>query len=279
VQTNLLGSAPDQWLTALRELGVATIETVTINASDVELPPLPDYDGPTVFYGSSRLKVLAAQSAFVPGVWFDAEQFHARSVARHWGDWLLNYPGWIGPLAECPVPAADQASDAGETSEAGESDSVFIGPAESLKIFKGAVLSLSALRALVASTPEVSSARFQLTRATEVLIAPVQRPLAEWRCFVADGRIVATTQYLLGGVVTITGPGVAGPDFNTEFEAALRHWCPAPIFALDVAKLVDGSYRIVEANCFNSSGQYGADLRVVFAAASHRAMQDWRARR
>jgi hypothetical protein len=266
LQSTYLGESPAQWAGALAELGVSDVVLLPISPDDRVLPALGAHYGPTVFFGSSLLKVLAAGSHHIPGVWFPAENFHARTLAARWGDRMLNSRHWIGPLAE--------SLSAARTFDNGQG--VFVRPAESLKLTKGAVLEIDELRAVISSAPPASAQRrFELAVTSEVLVAPAQLLRSEWRCFVARGRVVAASQYLLGGVLTITRPGVLLPDFEAMYADLLSGWTPAPLFSLDITERADGEYRIVEVNCFNSSGLYGCDPRVVFAAANDQAQHEW----
>ena len=85
----------------------------------------------------------------------------------------------------------------------------------------------------------------------------------ECRFFVVDGAVVAGSTYKQGGVMVAgaeTDPISAG-----YARACVQRWQPARAFVLDTALTPDGP-SIVEVNCINSAGFYGADVeRIVLA--------------
>jgi hypothetical protein len=113
-----------------------------------------------------------------------------------------------------------------------------------------------------------------------ILASDVVRWAVEYRCFVADGAITTCSPYLRDGVVVDRGEGATAPDEEQHIasEFAKRVLCDAGVavpdaFVLDVGKLNDGNWAVVEANPAWSSGIYGCDpgqVLHVLERASHR---------
>ena len=101
-----------------------------------------------------------------------------------------------------------------------------------------------------------------------VQVCPVRLDLdQEFRAFVTDGRVVATSPYLVGGAVW--EPGMVSP--HTTAAAAFAQDVadavagPAAGYVLDVGLTGDRSWVAVEANPAWSSAPYGADMDAVLA--------------
>lgn len=92
----------------------------------------------------------------------------------------------------------------------------------------------------------------------------------EHRCYVAEGEVVATSPYLLADGSTYEEGWEARADldhagargFASEATAALGADQP-PAYVLDVARLDDGSWVVLEANPAWCSGFYGCELGAV----------------
>jgi hypothetical protein len=89
--------------------------------------------------------------------------------------------------------------------------------------------------------------------------------LAEYRCFIVNGKPVTSSQYRKDGVVDYQ---------NTDNYAELMCyaqkmadlWSPCPTFVLDIAKNRFGDFKVLETNCFNCSGHYAADPEKIVRA-------------
>ena len=79
-----------------------------------------------------------------------------------------------------------------------------------------------------------------------------------------DGKIVSGSAYRQNGIV---GYNKIVPDivWDKAREYA-KLYKPADIFTIDLARLDDGSIRIIEYNCFNCSGVYLCDMVETFYA-------------
>src|SRR5262249_26240444 len=110
--------------------------------------------------------------------------------------------------------------------------------------------------------------------ATLVVVARATKLTHEWRLIVANGKVVAGSQYR-----DAEGRAEAPqcPDEVLRFTATVLDsvaWRPAPMFIMDICDSEDG-LRLLELNSFGCSGHYLADLRAVVEAASELAAAAW----
>ena len=251
VQVNM-GSQSDilRDLAAIRATGQDAREFVLRPMSD----DLPDAEpgGPVVCYGSTTYVTVAARAGlWSPGVWFDEEAFTYEAWARNYGDLLLNDPAECLRTTIAGVAALDRPAD----------EMVFLRPERDLKEFSGEVRGFGEAREWCR---DVCAGGYPLIGPdTPVVLGPPHGIAAEWRLFMVDGRVAAATLYReRGRLRSVEG---APPDVVAFGEAAAARWSPAPVFVLDVCRSGPGLY-VVEAQCFNSAGFYGADLEALFGA-------------
>lgn len=207
----------------------------------VELPPL---DGPAVIHGRKTLLHAAlADPVYRRTVFLDLETFTPEASLRAWGPRMLNAEQQVLTWSEVWAQAL--------------SPRVFVRPNDDDKLFVGHVFSRGELRVFY----DEMAARGRLSPTGEVVVAPEQEIDAEARVFVVDGEIV-------GGSYYRPDYGTLLPDDLLEVATeAVRTWTPAPIFALDLAR-VEGVYRLLETNCFNGSGFHGASVAAIVERVS-----------
>lgn len=82
-------------------------------------------------------------------------------------------------------------------------------------------------------------------------------PNYEWRCWVLQEKIAELHCHSFGKL--------HNPSMDIDRKEAFEyiehinsHWTPDDMFVIDVCKY-DGKYKVVEYNCFSTSGHYGAD--------------------
>jgi hypothetical protein len=139
---------------------------------------------------------------------------------------------------------------------------VFVRPDTVWKTFRGAPVTRAAFDGALAP------ARFDPT--TLVVVAEPRTVEREWRLVVAQGAVVAASQYFVRGELS-TAPGCPA-EVRSFAERVLAQvaWRPDALFMLDVGES-DGQLHVVELNSFSCSGLYDCELAPVVAAASDTA--------
>lgn len=250
VQTNV---EPESTSPAALKVACATeglpFHEIAVLPGAPELPPLPEVKGPVVFHGRTTLILRALEHPrWRQGIFFDPSRFQHRAYATAWGSRLLNAGAeilsWEALLAERRNP--DQE--------------IFIKPNDDLKRFTGQVLRFSDCSDLYRA---LRSSPRPLDPTSEVVVAQPCEIDGEWRLFVVDGQVVTGSMYRPSGEPYLPRELVAFA------EEALAEWVPAPVFVLDVAR-VDGTWKIIECNCFNGSRFYAADVKLLVQRVSER---------
>jgi len=207
-----------------------------------ELPDLHHSQEPTVVYGATGfINNVYKSGLWNPGVFFDEVNFNYVAWYMNYGPTLLNYEGVTIYSFE---DFAHQDFDS--------STLFFIRPVKDLKEFSGTVIEFGELQAW-----HKRLLGTELDPQTEIVVAPPQNIREEWRTFVVDGRVVTGSHYRTDGRLAVH-PGL--PVHVIAFvERLSKVWSPAPVFCMDVAEDEEGKLKVIEINCFNSSGLYASD--------------------
>jgi hypothetical protein len=218
-------------------------------------------DACVVFRGTlNLLRHIHASRRWRPGAWCNFPNLACSAYYAHFGPFLLNRDYAFLPIAEA-VRLADDLFARYATD-----GYLFVRPDSVDKSFTGVVTDRSSF------TQKFFGTAFDPT--TLILVARAKRLTYEWRLIVANGQVVAGSQYR-----NATGREERPecPDEVVSFvEDVLTKvsWRPAPIFIMDVCDSEDG-LRVLELNSFGCSGHYLADLSAVVRAASELASQLW----
>lgn len=111
---------------------------------------------------------------------------------------------------------------------------------------------------VIESAIDIETIRSRLQEDDLLFLAPRKYlPNCEWRCWVLQEKIVELHCHSFGK------PHDASMDTDRKEVAKYvnrinSHWTPDDMFVIDVCKYGD-KYKVVEYNCFSTSGHYGAD--------------------
>ena len=183
------------------------------------------------------------------GLYFDPALFRWSEMQRAWGHAMLARDGHVSTI---PNILAQLSSG----------QKVFVRPDEDSKAFDGAVYDADGLRS--------ATEKWRGKGASPVIVATPVQIDAEWRLFVVSGKIVACSQYRQWGRPSIDGP-VPHSAIELGIELAAV-WSPASVFCLDLG-LSQGRIGVIEANCFNASRFYGADVTRILQAVNELATE------
>jgi hypothetical protein len=199
---------------------------------------------PTVVHGrktllhASRLDPLYRRAVF-----FDPNRFTPVAYRAEWGRRMLNADQQLVTWNEAALTNAHSA--------------LFIRPNDDDKRFTGRVFARGEFAMLGESEPNAM-----------VVIARPRDIDAEARFFVVEREIVGASFYRPNA-----DPRVPSAMLEFAREAAAA-WGPDDVYTLDVAR-VEGTFAIVEANCFNGSRFYGADVVSIVRRVSAWQLARW----
>lgn len=219
-------------------------ESVPLDACVVLLATLP------------LMRHVQTHRRWLPGGWCSFDRLRCATYYAFFGPFLLNNTYSLIPGVEA-IRQADRLFEVH-----GKDGRVFVRPDAVWKTFRGGPVSRAAFEGTLAPT------RFDPTAL--VLISEPRNVEREWRLIVAQGAVVAASQYFVRGDLN-TAPGCP-EDVRSFAERVLTAvpWQPDPLFMLDICES-DGELRVVELNSFSCSGLYDCDLGPVVAAASESA--------
>jgi hypothetical protein len=214
-----------------------------------------------VFRGTLTLvRHVQATRRWRPGGWCDFPNLACSAYYAHFGPFLLNRDYAFLPLAEAVRLADDLFA---RYAVGGQ---LFVHPDSVDKRFPGALTD----RAMFGH--RFSGASFD--PAALVVVARAKRLGREWRLVVANGEVIAGSQYRgAHGTEELAGCPEEVLAFAADVLGGVP-WRPAPAFVMDVCDSEDG-LRLLELNSFGCSGFYSADLRVVVERASALASLAW----
>jgi hypothetical protein len=147
----------------------------------------------------------------------------------------------------------------------GKNDLLFVRPDSPLKLFTGQTISLDDFN------KDYEFIGFNGFPPETIIVVSVARKLvAEWRFIVADGKIVAGSQYKDDGKL-ISIPASDAGAFAFAHQIVSTGYKPDPVWVLDVGLINDRSYRVVETGGFSFAGLYACDKDAVVQAVSSTA--------
>jgi hypothetical protein len=208
-------------------------------------------------YGSTKLVRLAQERKW-KGMFFDHEKFRVDVWNANRSD-MLNDDAEVMLVAELRNKVESIADD----------EVYFIRPVEDLKAFNGTVTTAKEIRHWMSS---VDSGNFSFDENTPVIVAQPKKILAEWRWFIVGGKIISGSTYRMHGQRLVQRE--TDPDVINEAQELADGWLPHDVCVMDVA-VIEGSPlpKVIEFNCFNSSGFYYHDIGAIVKAATK--YTDW----
>lgn len=139
-------------------------------------------------------------------------------------------------------------------------EEAFVKPGSDRKFFTAGVIQNMTLEQYLSGTMYQTGV-MDGQQSFNVIIAPVERTLIEWRFYVINGKIATQSQYFKLGNVKHE-PFVPEEAINVANEY-VKLFSPQENpthFVMDIALLPNKTFKIVEYNCFNCSGLYSCDI-------------------
>ena len=239
MQQNLV-TEPQKWNEAIAICGSKwkPIEIVPFADS------VPDVEFDTkyaVAYGSTTMiKNAYKHSNWNPGVFFTPELFRSTVWQEKYGKNMFNFEGYVTTIEklkdDCP-------------------DEMFIRPNNDLKDFSGSLIDKAGL---IRFYDKVSFGGFLFGTDAEVFVAPIKDIHKEWRCFIVDGKVVASSQYKFRSMLM---PKEGAPAEVIEFANSMANlWSPEKAYVMDICEDMNRELALIELNCFNASGVYECNV-------------------
>lgn len=241
-----------------KEIGVEYQEVLVIPFS----PDLSDItlDHKTnIYYGSTTLMYNVYHKLNQPiGLFFDDKRFSMENYMSIWKDHMLNAEGKITTFKEF------------SNEDISDDELFFIRPDADDKSFAGGVKSFKEIKDWSCSFQKFDNVI--LTEDTKILVSTPWNINKEWRNYIVDGNVVATSTYRKD-----FRPYKSNTDVPAEMlkfvEDRCKEYMPHKNFAMDIA-LCNGEYFIIECGCINSVGFYAANIGNIVKALTKSVQND-----
>lgn len=209
-----------------------------------DLPFDINKDKNNVLYGTTTLIMNAtANQDYKGAVFYNDELFQMKVYLDKWNTRMLNNDARI-----VEIHKFINEDHQGE-------EEWFIRPNEDTKSFTGLVTTFSEFKEMannaVGGTPYFQNESL-------ILVSKPKRIEKEWRNFIVDGTVVASSRYCVNRQRSIDNSDTPC-DMIRFAEECCKEFTPHDVFVMDVA-LCEGQYYIVECNCFNDTGFYDHDI-------------------
>jgi len=208
-----------------------------------------------IYYGGTKfIEGIDKRLHFPPGIFYCSKAFCMSNYIEKWGKHVLSSQAKVTTLYEF-------------SEEQHPLDSLwFVRPNADDKSFAGGVMDFGQLQEWTGGVDRVCRAEAEhgnvpdLTGHTPILVGPAYHIKKEWRNFVVNGRVVASTLYRKDH--TLNKVREAPSDMLDFVHARCAEYVPSKAFVMDIALCGDEFY-IIECGCINSAGFYAADVDVI----------------
>ncbi len=220
---------------------------------------MPPAGARVIFSGTyACLRHIVTRHSWVPGGWCNADTLKCSAYYPQFAPYLLNRRHAILTGIEAIRRQDELFADLGRDGR------LFVRPDCCWKLFTGRVVSQQDFAQALAPS------RYDST--TLVMIAQPRPIVREWRLVVADGEVIASSQYFRSGTIEVS-PGCPH-EVSAFADSILRTnlWRPDQLFMLDICESQRELY-LLELNGFSSSAFYGCDPRAVVRRASELAVR------
>jgi hypothetical protein len=199
---------------------------------------------------------VRADGDWIPGVFASVERFFCSHYFTHFGRFLLNRDYALLPFGEL-LRCADFLFDT-----FGREGRIFVRPDSPLKLFTGLVASQGTFERDVEFM-----GFYEFPRESLVVVSSPKRILREWRLVIADGQVVAGSQYKEGDE-NVRRPGIE-PGAATFAQAVLAAgYFPDPVWVMDICETADNERQLLEIGGFSFADLYACDKDAVVQAVS-----------
>lgn len=224
------------------------------------MPELDQYDLPTIFYGSKKF-VRENSPLFCPGSFGNTSRANVSHYLTNLPrEWFLNQYALMTTWGDFCNRREYWINFAGGRA--------FLRPDSGGKLFTGLVVNHENVDHEINSINQLS----RMQPEELVWTARAKEILGEFRFVIADGEVIAGSEYRWDNVLDIRSDY---PEECRELaqQVAEHEWQLDRVYTCDVALTADGP-RIVELNGFSSAGLYACDLDAVVAGVSAAAASE-----
>lgn len=233
---------------------------------------------PTVFYGSlnyCRDAQKRAPKIWHPFAWNNWSAMRCQSYFAYWGKFLVSplygfFP--YGELSRIKDFLYLTYSDFPFRPLRSDAEKIFIKPDENDKLFTGQLVAMGRLEDWMG----IEHSYGAIDPTSLCMVAQPVKIAAEYRFIIADRKVLTGSQYRADNALELTHEYPDGAAEFAEKVASSTEWQPHPIYVMDIAKMPDGEFRLIEIGSVNCAGYYRCDIRKIIEKMSEIAVREWK---
>ncbi len=217
-----------------------------------------------IFYGSLQLgRKINSRTNFIPGIFLTIENYECSKYYGYYGDRLLNSDYLM-------MGMNDVIRNKEKIFNYFSSDSIFIRPSNGYKTFTGQCLDKEnfdrEFGILCKSYGGVDMNQI-------VIIAKKQQVNEESRFIVVDGEIIDGSVYMIDGEL-IKEKIIDNKAIELAIDS-IKFYQPDKAFTIDIAKMKDGSYKLLEIGSFCCASLYNADFEKIVKSVNELMIKEY----
>lgn len=223
---------------------------------------------PTIFYGSlnyCRDAQKRKPAIWHPFAWNDWNSLRCQSYYAYWGKFLMSPDYGFYPYGELSRLQSFLYNTYNNE------ERIFIKPDENDKLFTGLLVAKDRLDDWM----KIEETYGDINPASLCVIAKPVKISAEYRFIIANRKVLTGSQYRADNAFEVYAQY---PDEAAEFAEKVVNstkWQPHPIYVMDIAKMINGEFRLIEIGSVNCAGYYACNIRNIIEKMTEIGQQDW----
>jgi len=215
-----------------------------------------------VFYGSLQFARLIQRNArWIPGVYCNLPQFQCTYYYPRFGEHLLNSDYFILPYGDFI-----RQNKYGRMGVASATRGMFIRPSSGFKTFTGCLFEEEKI---------INELNCVCEPETLVVVAPPAKIVREWRTIVAEGEIIASSQYKEGDkFIRKEGSPESVIEYGNKVLDSVEY-SPDFVWSLDICEKKSGELKVLEVGSFSCVGLYACDVDPIIQKVNYLAAKEY----
>jgi len=217
-----------------------------------------------MFYGSLQLgRKINSRTNFIPGIFLTIENYECSKYYGYYGDRLLNSDYLM-------MGMNDIKRNKEKIFNYFSSDSIFIRPSNGYKTFTGQCLDKENFNR---EFDILCNSYGGVDLNQVVIIAKKQQVSQESRFIVVDGEIIDGSVYMIDGEL-IKEKLIDNEALELAIDS-IKLYQPDKAFTIDIAKMKDGSYKLLEIGSFCCASLYNADFEKIVKSVNELMIKEY----
>ena len=219
-------------------------------------------DSCVIVYGSINSSIyVQRKKPWIPGVWCDFKELKCSTYLSHWGKYSVHKNYLFLPLSEVYRKKDWIFKTFGKT--------VFIRPDDNSKSFHGELVADEKFEDWYDTANSYNPGKKCMT-----LVSEPSKIEAEYRFVISEKKVLTGSQYDEEGIGVFTFPEDASK--LAEEIANSCEFNPHSMYIMDICKLENKEYRLMEIGSVNCAGLYACDLRKFVEKMSELGLEEWK---